>query len=525
MKCLVKDMKLEWVTIGEQFHSIVTKRKNHPAITWDGDVYTWEELDILSDKMAVSLLYEEVEKGAHFALCGKNSVEWICAFLAIVKVGAIPILVNPNLKEREVKLLFDYADVNQIYYDDVFADNLTDSLYRKYLKISMAKGMLENLKKAQKISNVEKQKLLARQSEIDTQDNACMLFTSGSTSRPKGVMLTHYQLMNIAREVVTTLLWTEEDQICQVLPMFHCFGLSTGLLAMFVHGGCMHLSSSHRTAVVMKCIDDNQCSILNGVPSLFLAIIYSKEREKYKLTSLRTGIIAGSPVNQIDYLTIVKELGMEGLMQSYGQTEASPSITFTRISDPLDLRSKSVGKVISNIELKIVELETAKIQIPYEQGEIRIKGYNVMKGYYKTTEETRNVIGEDGWLKTGDLGYLDKDGNLYITGRKKDIIIRCGENISPKEIEDALRECLAVTQVKVFGIPMPVVQEEIVACITTASNSDLTEDGLRELLKNKLADYKVPKYILFFEQFPELAGGKLNVQELKKEAYSRIRSK
>ncbi|MDF2512102.1 MAG: AMP-dependent synthetase and ligase [Herbinix sp.] len=518
-------MKLERITIGEQFHNIVTKRKNHPAITWDGEIYTWEELDILSDKMAVSLLYEEVEKGAHFALCGKNSVEWICAFLAIVKVGAIPILVNPNLKEREVKLLFDYADVDQVYYDDVFADNLTDSLYRKYLKISMAKGMLENIRKDQQISNVERQKLLARQEEVNSQDNACMLFTSGSTSRPKGVMISHYQLMNIAREAAGTMQWTEEDQICQVLPMFHCFGLSTGLLAMFVHGGSMHLCSSHRTGVVMQCIEENRCTILNGVPSLFLAILYSKEREKYKLTTLKTGIIAGSPVSQSDYMAIVKELGMDGLMQSYGQTEASPSITFTSVTDPIDLRCKSVGKAISNIELRIADLETGKSQKPYEQGEILIKGYNVMKGYYKNTEETRNVISEDGWLTTGDLGHLDEDGNLYITGRKKDIIIRCGENISPKEIEDAARESKAIIQIKVFGIPMPVVQEEIVACIVTNSDADLTEDGLRELLKNKLADYKVPKYILFFEQFPEMTGGKLNVQELKKEAFIRIQSK
>jgi fatty-acyl-CoA synthase len=307
--------------------------------------------------------------------------------------------------------------------------------------------------------------------------------------------------------------------------MFHCFGLSTGLLAMFVYGGSMHLCRSHRTAVVMQCIDENRCTILNGVPSLFLAILYSKEREKYKLTTLKTGIIAGSPVSQSDYMTIVKELGMDGLMQSYGQTEASPSITFTGVIDPIDLRCKSVGKTISNIELKIAELETGKSRKPYEQGEILIKGYNVMKGYYKNTEETRNVISEDGWLITGDLGYLDEDGNLYITGRKKDIIIRCGENISPREIEDAARESKAIIQIKVFGIPMPVVQEEIVACIVTNSDTDLTEDGLRELLKNKLADYKVPKYILFFEQFPEMTGGKLNVQELKKEAFIRIQSK
>jgi fatty-acyl-CoA synthase len=352
-----------------------------------------------------------------------------------------------------------------------------------------------------------------------------MLFTSGSTSRPKGVMISHYQLMNIARDAAGTMQWTEEDQICQVLPMFHCFGLSTGLLAMFVHGGSMNLCSSHRTGVVMQCIEENRCTILNGVPSLFLAILYSKEREKYKLTTLKTGIIAGSPVSQSDYMAIVKELGMDGLMQSYGQTEASPSITFTSVTDPIDLRCKSVGKAISNIELRIADLETGKSQKPYEQGEILIKGYNVMKGYYKNTEETRNVISEDGWLTTGDLGHLDEDGNLYITGRKKDIIIRCGENISPKEIEDAARESKAIIQIKVFGIPMPVVQEEIVACIVTNSDADLTEDGLRELLKNKLADYKVPKYILFFEQFPEMTGGKLNVQELKKEAFIRIQSK
>ncbi|HHV13183.1 MAG TPA: acyl--CoA ligase [Clostridiales bacterium] len=518
-------MELKEVTIGEQFHHMAAERREHPAITWDGETYTWEELDGLSDKMAVSLLYEEVEKGAHFALCGKNSVEWVCAFLAIVKVGAIPVLVNPNLKEREVQLLFDYADVDQVYYDDVFADNLTDSLYRKYLKISMARGMLKGIKKAQPISGVEMQKLLARQAQVTAGDNACMLFTSGSTSRPKGVMITHYQMMNIAREAVEILQWTGEDRICQVLPMFHCFGLSMGLLTLFVHGGCMHLCSSHKTGVVMECIDKNRCTVLNGVPSLFLAILYSREREKYRLDTLRTGMIAGSPVNQKDYLAIVKELGIGGLMQSYGQTEASPSITFTSLSDPLDLRSRSVGKAISSIELKILGLETGAQGKPYEQGEILIKGYNVMKGYYKNPEETRSVIGEDGWLKTGDLGYLDEEGNLYVTGRKKDIIIRCGENISPKEIEDAARGSKAVAQVKVFGIPMPVVQEEIVACIVAAQDSSLTEEWLRELLKNNLADYKVPKFILLFNNFPEMAGGKLDIQELKKQAYARIQPK
>jgi fatty-acyl-CoA synthase len=508
-------MKLEFITILQQFHNTVAKRKDYKAITFEDHAYTWEELDILSDKLAIRLLSDGITKGAHVALCGRNSTLWICAFLAVLKSAAIPVLINPKLKELELQGILDFADVEFQFYDQEAAGFETGT--ERIGSARLDQSLLESIISTPVISYSDRGKLNLRQMEIYPEDMACMLFTSGTTSKPKGVMLSHYQLINIARETVEALHWNSQDKVCLALPMFHCFGLSAGLLAAFVHGGSLHITNGHKSGAVMECIAKNSCTVFNSVPSLFLAILHNKDRSSYSLNSLRSGIIAGSDVHTSDFLLIAKELGMEGLMQSYGQTEASPSITFSDSQDSLELRSRSVGRKISNIEMKIVDPLSGMPLATYQPGEILIKGYNVMKGYYKNETETKAALTEDGWLRTGDIGYLDEEENLYITGRKKDIIIRCGENISPKEIEETILDYENAAQVKVFGIPMPVVQEEIVACVISKEGK-LSVPELRAFLGKRLADYKIPKIILPFQQFPTNDSGKIDLKKLKEEA-------
>lgn len=293
-------------------------------------------------------------------------------------------------------------------------------------------------------------------------------------------------------------------------------------LASLYEGFCIHLLSGVRTSYILKCIDQHKITILNGVPTMFLALLNKLDRKKYDLSSLKSGIIAGSTVFKEDYLKIQKQLNFEKLQQSYGQTEASPSITFNHYDDPIDVKAVSVGKVISNVELKVISIEDGHELKSYETGEIIVKGYNVMQGYYKHPEENSKKIKNGGWLYTEDIGYLDNDENLYITGRKQEIIIRSGENISPKEIENVIINYPNVLQTKVFGVSAPVVQEEIVACIVSR-DKNLELDKLREHLKKHLANYKVPRYIYILNKFPLNANGKINVRQLKEEIQLRVK--
>lgn len=526
-------MKLKNITIGQVLLDKLETMADENAIEYENVFYTWTELDEISNKFAIKFLDCGIEYNSHVAIWSTNTPNWIITYLALAKVGAISVLINPNYKERELSQILEYSDVQYVCYGD-FCKNenhkdVVASLkeknigkIKKYIYIGQNKfSQCGKTQASEKLTSSDMERLREAERKVTPQDIASMVFTSGTTSMPKGVMLTHYQLMNTSREAAEQMGWTKEDRMCIALPMFHCFGLSVSFFASLHKGFCMYLLPGFHTSYVLKCIDQYRITILNGVPTMFLALLSNSERKKYDLSSLKSGIIAGSTVFKEDYLKICRELNFEKLQQSYGQTEASPSITFNGYNDPLDIKCVSVGKVLPNVELKIVSTGEDKHELkPYETGEIIIKGYNVMQGYYKRPDQNLKKL-KDGWLYTDDIGYVDNDGNLYVTGRKQEIIIRSGENISPKEIEDVIIKYPNILQVKVFGIPAPVVQEEIAACIVS-DDAEIQINNLEEYLEKYLANYKIPKYIYNLEKFPLNSNGKVNVKQLKEEIQLRI---
>ncbi|MBC3796701.1 AMP-binding protein [Acetobacterium tundrae] len=511
------DVELIRHTINSFLKERVKKTPEKIAIVFEDDTYTWMELDQLSDGIALSLLESGVEKGTHVGIWSLNSPLFMLYTLALAKIGAVIVLINTRCHQSELEDLLVYADVTTLCYGEdtntLKFSALIEQFDRKRLAllkrtIAMGKNKkdIPEQYRMKMDDNADLELLGNAKKKVMPEDVLGILFTSGTTSAAKGVMLSHFATINIAIETATQLHWNETDKSCLGIPLFHCFGLSSGFMAGIYAGIEIHLLESYKTIRVLKCVEQNQCTILNGVPTMFMAMIKHPRFATYKLDSLNSGIIAGSYVNVNDYLTICEKLGMRKLQMSYGQTEASPSITFSDFEDTILYKSRSVGKVIPHVELKI---------LADNQNEICIKGYNTMRGYYKLAAETQQAIDPEGWLHTGDLGYLDADGNLCITGRLKEMIVRGGENISPYEIENHIKNFPYVADVKVIGIEAEVLQEEIAACIVTDGRKKISETEMREFLSQHLADYKIPKYFIFLKKFPLNASGKIVLTELK----------
>lgn len=511
------DVELIRYTINSFLKERVKKTPEKVAIVFEDDAYTWLEIDQLSDGIGLSLLKSGVAKGTHVGIWSLNSPLFMLYTLALAKIGAVAVLINTRCHQIELEDLLDYADVEALCYGEdsntlKFSEKI-EKLDRK--RLSLLKLTIVMGKNKNDIPEQCKEKIVVdddlallelAKKKVSPEDVLGILFTSGTTSAAKGVMLSHFATINIAIETANQMHWNETDKSCLGIPLFHCFGLSSGFMAAIHAGIEIHLLESHKTIRVLKCVEQYQCTIFNGVPTMFMAMIKHPRFVDYQLDSLNSGIIAGSYVNANDYLTICKKLGMEKLQMSYGQTEASPSITFSNYNDSILDKSRSVGKVIPHVELKILAAN---------QNEICIKGYNTMLGYYHLEAETQKAIDAEGWLHTGDLGYLDSEGNLCITGRLKEMIVRGGENISPYEIENHIKNFPYVADVKVIGIEAEVLQEEIAACIVTDGRKKLSEIEMREFLSQHLAAYKIPKYFIFLKKFPLNASGKIVLTELK----------
>ena len=460
---------------------------------------SWKELDESSDSIAQSFLKMGYEKGCHIGLSGKNSIVWVEIFLGILKFGGIPVLLNTQWKICELKKIVEHCDIECIVYDDNI--NTINKLCNDDVRcicFSEAKANILNCPDVERV-------------DINANDTACIIFTSGSTSMPKAVMLSHGNVLSNSSSIVKALHWNSEDKMCICVPMFHCFGLTAGLLSGIVSKACIYIMGDFRNKKVFEAITTKKCNILSGVPSMFL-IFYEKYGDRSFL-GLKSGIIAGSPILLNDYRKILAMFPKMKLLTSYGQSETSPCVTVSDWDTDIENMPIHSGKAIEGVSVKIDSDFVIESEENILCGEILVKGVNVMQGYYNNPIENEKIFTDDGWLRTGDLGYLDSDGNLYIKARKKDVIIKLGEKISPMEIEEVVYKIDGIKHAKVCGIPEKIVQEEVALCIVT--DRDISDEYIIEYLKQYLSEYKLPKKIFRFDSFPSTSNGKIDIAALK----------
>lgn len=532
-------------TVGKMLDRVAEKYPDREAVKCNDRPYcrTWSEFRDECDRAAKGFLSIGIKKGDHVAIWATNVPEWLITLFATAKIGAILVTVNTNYKKFELKYLLQQSDTKALVLIDGFKGNdylstlnglcpslktskpgclaepdfpfLKSVVYVGQKEIPGTYNFQELYRLGETVSDEEYQKI---QDSLDPQDVIDMQYTSGTTGFPKGVMLTHYNIVNNGKGIGDCMKFTEQDKLCIVVPFFHCFGLVLGVMACLTHCTSMVPVEYFRPSVVMDAIEQEGCTAVHGVPTMFIAMLEHADFKKHHFTKLRTGIMAGSPCPEKVMRKVIEEMGMREITITYGETEASPATTMTTTDDPLETRICTVGKLMPNVEGKIIDPQTGKIQPVNVPGEFCSRGYNTMKGYYKMPEETREAVDEDGWLHSGDLAAVDENGYYRITGRIKDMIIRGGENIYPKEIEEFLYTNPAISDVQVIGVPSEEYGEEIVACIILKKGANLTEDEVRDFVGANLARHKIPKHVKFMNEFPVTASGKIQKYKLREMA-------
>ena len=353
---------------------------------------------------------------------------------------------------------------------------------------------------------------------LNTHDVVNMQYTSGTTGFPKGVMLTHYNILNNGKTIGDGMKFTKNDKLCITVPFFHCFGLVLAMMACITHGTTMVPVERYSPVPVMNAISVEKCTAVHGVPTMFIAMLEHAQFNNFDFSSLRTGIMAGSPCPIEVMKKVIDKMNMREIVIVFGQTEASPGCTMTTTSDSIDKRVNTVGRAFPGVECKIIDPENGE-ELPINTpGEFCARGYNIMKGYYKMPEATAQAIDKDGWLHTGDLCTVDEDGYYKVVGRIKDMIIRGGENIYPKEIEECLYTCDKVSDVQVIGVPSEAYGEEVMACVILKEGEEMTEEEVKEFVGPTIAKHKVPRYIRFVDSFPTNAAGKIQKFKMREEA-------
>ena len=531
-------MSLVYETIVQGLKHRVSLTPDGIALSEAGKSYSWNELDCISDKVAQQLHDMGVDKGCNAGIWGINSPYWVFVFFALCKTGAVPVLINICFQETELTAVLKSTNIGILLYGKAaketsykaIIDKLDLSLFpelKTVMPFEPDSGENGTLRAPDYFGNSVKpnKALIAALSDaVKPEDCAAILYTSGTTATPKGVMLSHISLTNNARAHAEIMHWDNDDKICLCVPLMHCFGITACLLAAVYSGASLEIISYYKSEKVLAAIQEKSCTVLNGVPSMFLALIHNENFKKYRITGLKSGIIAGSHIGKKEYMQIRRELNIDKLQIAYGQTETSPCVAVMPY-DETEKRADSCGKPIENVQVKILHSDLNTEQTPctkIRHGEVLVKGYNVMMGYYNMPELTKKTFTDDGWLKTGDIGYMDGEGYLHITGRIKDIIIRGGENISPQEIENCISELDGIKNVKVIGLPEKVIQEKIVACICT-NNAGITETAVKNYVAARLAKYKVPERVLFFDSLPFTANGKVNKKKLKESAAAMLK--
>jgi fatty-acyl-CoA synthase len=541
---------IEGLTVGGVLDLVAESRPEDDALVYiDRSLrYSYAEFKEVVERCARALMALGLEKGDHVAVWGQNVPEWVTLQFATGKTGTVLVTINPAYKSNELKYVLEQSDAAALFLTEGVkgadfvgileeaAPGLDDARpgeleieglpYLKHVVLigdeaPSRSGIVSYDEFFEGAEEVAQEELEERQESLDADEAINMQYTSGTTGFPKGVQLTHANIVKNAFYIGECMELGPEDRVCIPVPFFHCFGCVLGTLNAVTHEGTMVPVEEFDPEAVLKAVHEDRCTALLGVPTMFIAELEHPDYEKYDTKSLRTGIMAGSPCPEEVMKQVVNDMGAEEITIAYGQTESSPVITQTRTDDPIERRVSTVGRALPDVEVKIVDPDTGEEVGPGEQGELCTRGYHVMKGYYKMPEETGETIDEEGWLHTGDLATMDEDGYVQITGRADDTIIRGGENIYPREIEEFLYTHPEISDVQVFGVPDEKYGEEIAAAIIKKEDSSLTEEDVKEYCRENIARYKVPKYVDFVEEYPMTASGKIQKFKLREATVER----
>lgn len=523
-------------TVGEVLRNTVEAFPNNEAYVYpENNVRkTYAEFNQETDELAKAFIGMGIAKGEHIAIWSDNKREWLLSQFASGKMGAVLVTVNTNYQEKELEYLLQQSDSTTLILGEEFKGTSYINIIQKICPelMNSKKGFIQSEKLPQFkrvivmsendypgiykwselvefAKQVTNEELEERFQCLDPGDVINIQYTSGTTGFPKGVMLTHNNVVNNAQLVGEYIHLTEHDRLCIPVPFFHCFGCVMSTLASVLRGATMVVLEQFEPGLVLQTVQDEKCTALQGVPTMFIAELNHPDFGEFELSSLRTGIMAGS-ICPIEVMKkVINDMGAREITICYGQTESSPVITQTSTDDSIEKRVSTVGKPHPNVEVKIIDPVTGDEVKNGTPGELCARGYLIMKGYYNNPEATHAAIDHEGWLHTGDIAVMDEDGYIDITGRIKDMVIRGGENIYPREVEEFLYEHPQIQDVQVVGVPDEKYGEELMAWVILKEGASVTEEELRAYCKGKISYHKIPKYIQFTDEYPMTASGKI----------------
>ena len=506
--------------------------------------FTYHELLQQVERTARALLSLGIAKGDRVGIWSTNCAQWVISQFAAASIGAILVNINPANRNREMEYVLRQSECQTLIFASGFRDvdylsilheicpdlasgecgsALPDLHHLIFLGGNAPVGTLAWDEFLQQGEGVGRDALEQRGCELDFDDPINIQYTSGTTGSPKGATLSHHNIVNNACLIANVLRFTEQDRLCIPVPFYHCFGMVMANMACVLTGAAMVLPAPYFDAgATLRAVAAERCTALYGVPTMFVAELQHPEFYNFDLQSLRTGIMAGSPCPIEVMKRVLTQMHCGEMTIAYGLTESSPVITQTSPEDPIERRVASVGKVLPHTEMKIVDPISGRTVPLGEQGELYTRGYLVMKGYYKDPAATSAVIDVDGWLRTGDLAILDDEGYCRITGRAKDVIIRGGENVYPREIEEFLYTCPGICAAQVFGVPDPKYGEKIGAWVTVQKNSNLSPEQIRQFCEGRIARFKIPEIIRIVNEFPMTVTGKVQKFKIREAALKEL---
>lgn len=509
-------------TIGGNLKSTVEKYPHQEALVCVHQDYraTYQEFYNQTTAVAKALIFLGAKSGDRIGIWASNRYEWVLLQYATARIGSILVNINPAYRTHELTYVLNQSEIRFIFSSLSFkTSNYKEMVeYAKEVCPSLENEIFFDDNWEDFVNNgqdISDEVLHSFEEHVQFDDPVNIQYTSGTTGFPKGVTLSHHNILNNGYFIGIRLKYTEKDRVCIPVPFYHCFGMVIGNICCTAHGACMVIpNDSFDPEITLKAVSDEKCTSLYGVPTMFIAELAVKDFDQYDFSSLRTGVMAGSVcppeiMKKVESLMNIKEMSI-----CYGMTETSPVSTQTLIGTPLEKQVSTVGTVQDHLEIKIVD-ENGRILKRGEHGELCTRGYSVMLKYWNDPENTKKVLDDARWMHTGDMAVMDKDGYITISGRIKDLIIRGGENISPKEIEDFLYTYTNILDVQIIGVPSEKFGEEVMAWVKVRTGFTITEEELLEYCKGRIAHYKVPKYWKFVDEFPMTISGKIRKVEMR----------